>query len=52
MAGSCARATDRAWARCHLTDWQHLVQERNWPPQEYAERTVASILAEVVSPSH
>jgi AcrR family transcriptional regulator len=49
---TAARATDWAWARCHLTDWQHLVQERGWPPEEYAERTVASILAEVVSPSH
>src|SRR5512132_3105018 len=43
-------AGDWIWARCHLATWQHLVGERGWSPGEYAERTVRSILAEVVTP--
>jgi AcrR family transcriptional regulator len=42
-------ATDWVWARSHLTTWQHLVGERGWPPGDYTERTVRSILAEVVT---
>jgi AcrR family transcriptional regulator len=44
-------ATDWIWARSHLTTWQHLVGERGWPPGDYTERAVRSILAEVVAPT-
>jgi hypothetical protein len=43
-------AADWTWARCHVSTWQHLVGERGWSPAEYTERTVRSILAEVVTP--
>jgi AcrR family transcriptional regulator len=42
-------ATDWVWARSHLATWQHLVGERGWSPDDYTERTVHSILAEVVA---
>jgi AcrR family transcriptional regulator len=45
-----AAATDWAWARCQPSGWQHLVGERGWSPAEYAERSVRSILAELVTP--
>jgi AcrR family transcriptional regulator len=44
-------ATDWIWARSHLTTWQHLVGERGWPPDDYTERAVRSILAEVLAPA-
>jgi hypothetical protein len=44
-----ARATDWIWARSQVASWQHLVVDRGWPPEEYAERSVASILAEVAA---
>jgi AcrR family transcriptional regulator len=44
-------ATDWIWARSHLSTWQHLVGERRWSPDDYADRAIRSILAEVVSPS-
>jgi AcrR family transcriptional regulator len=44
-------ATDWIWARSHLTSWQHLVGERGWPPGDYTDRGVRSILAEVVAPT-
>jgi hypothetical protein len=43
-------ATDWVWARSHLASWQHLVVERGWHPDDYTERAVRSILAEVVTP--
>jgi AcrR family transcriptional regulator len=43
-------AADWIWARSHLESWQHLVAERGWPPDEYAERSIRSILTEVVAP--
>jgi AcrR family transcriptional regulator len=43
-------ATDWVWARSHLGTWQHLVAERGWDPDDYTERAVRSILAEVVTP--
>ena len=43
-------AIDWVWARSHLTGWQHLVAERGWSPDDYEERTVDSILAEVLAP--
>jgi AcrR family transcriptional regulator len=44
-------ATDWVWARSHVANWQHLVAERGWPPEEYTERTVRSILGEVLTAS-
>jgi AcrR family transcriptional regulator len=44
-------ATDWVWARSHLATWQHLVGERGWPPDDYVERSVGSILAEVLAPA-
>jgi hypothetical protein len=42
-------ATDWVWARSHIATWEHLVNERGWTPEEFTERTVASILGEVVT---
>jgi hypothetical protein len=39
--------TDWIWARSHVSDWQHLVVERGWAPEDYVERCVASILADI-----
>jgi len=43
-------AADWAWARCQPSAWRHLVGERGWNPGEYARRTVASIVNEVLNP--
>jgi AcrR family transcriptional regulator len=43
-------AADWVYARCHVSSWQQLVVERGWSPDRYAERTVASILGELVVP--
>lgn len=43
-------AADWVWARSHLETWQHLVAERGWSPEYYEERSVRSILAEVLAP--
>jgi AcrR family transcriptional regulator len=45
------RAADWAWARCQPSNWRHLVQERGWDPAEYARRTTASVLGEVLLPN-
>jgi AcrR family transcriptional regulator len=42
-------AADWVWMRSHLSGWQQLVNERGWPPRRYVERTVRSILAELVT---
>jgi AcrR family transcriptional regulator len=47
---SAQTATDWAWARAHLTGWQHLVRERGWDAREYAERCAESVVSELVSP--
>lgn len=44
-------ATDWVWARSHLTTWQHLVGERGWSTNDYEERTIRSILTEVLTAS-
>jgi hypothetical protein len=36
--------------RSHLSGWQQLVNERGWTPKRYVERSVRSILAELVIP--
>ncbi|HSL01305.1 MAG TPA: TetR/AcrR family transcriptional regulator [Rubrobacteraceae bacterium] len=41
-------ATDWMWARAHLTTWRHLVGERGWSPEDYEERSVRSILNEIL----
>jgi AcrR family transcriptional regulator len=44
-------AADWVYARSHVSTWQHLVVDRAWPADDYVERTVASIMAEVVAPA-
>lgn len=41
-------AADWAWSRIQPTTWQHLVGERGWTAEQYTERTVRSLLAELV----
>jgi soluble lytic murein transglycosylase-like protein len=41
-------ASDWVWARSHLSNWQHLVAERGWSPDDYERLTVRSILDEVL----
>jgi AcrR family transcriptional regulator len=45
-----ATAADWVFARSHISAWQHLVAERGWSPSAYTERTVSSILGEIVTP--
>lgn len=45
---SADRAADWAWSRIQPTTWQHLVGERGWSAEEYTERTVRSLLAELI----
>jgi hypothetical protein len=45
-----ATATDRMWARSHLTTWHHLVGERGWALEDYKERSIRSILDEILAP--
>jgi AcrR family transcriptional regulator len=44
-------AADWVWMRSHLSSWQQLVGERGWTPKRYIDRTVRSILAELVIPA-
>jgi AcrR family transcriptional regulator len=44
-------AADWLSARTHVALWQQLVVERGWAPADYAERTIASITTEIVSPA-
>ena len=43
-------ATDWVWARAQPSTFAQLVVDRAWPPAEYTDRAVRSILSEVVSP--
>jgi AcrR family transcriptional regulator len=45
---TCDTAADWIWARTHPSEWRHVVIERGWKPDAFVERTVRSILAEVV----
>ena len=45
---TCDSAADWIWARTHPSEWRHIVIERGWKPDAFVERTVRSILAEVV----
>lgn len=44
-------AADWIWARSHLANHQHLVVERGWDADHYAQRTIASVLGDVVAHS-
>jgi hypothetical protein len=41
-------AADWAWSRVQPSTWEHLVGERGWSAKRYAERTVGSLLGELV----
>jgi phage gp46-like protein len=43
------QAADWAWSRIQPTTFQHLVGERGWTADEYADRTVGSLLFELVA---
>jgi AcrR family transcriptional regulator len=42
-------AADWIYARSHVSNWQHVVVDRGWPVSDYVERTIGSIMAEVVA---
>jgi AcrR family transcriptional regulator len=42
-------AADWAWSRCHLAGYQQLVVERGWDAEDYVERTVRGVLADLVA---
>jgi AcrR family transcriptional regulator len=42
-------AADWAWAQVQPSNWLHLVHERGWTQDEYVDRTVASIFAQVAN---
>ena len=42
-------AADWAWARIQPSTWAHLVGMRGWDPGTYTERTISSLLAELIS---
>jgi AcrR family transcriptional regulator len=42
-------AADWAWSRIQPSTWRHLVGERGWSPDQYTERTVRSLLSELVT---
>jgi AcrR family transcriptional regulator len=48
---SPATAADWLWARVQPSTWDHLVAHRHWTHAAYTDRTVASLLAELVSPA-
>ena len=41
-------AADWAWSRIQPTTWQHLVGERGWTAEQYTERTVRTLLDELL----
>ena len=45
------RATDWAWARVQPGGFEHLVAERGWDAEEYADRCTRSLLGELVRPA-
>jgi hypothetical protein len=44
------QAADWAWARIQPSAWAHLVGLRGWDPAVFTERTVTTLLAELVAP--
>jgi len=47
---TAATAADWLWARVQPSTWDHLVAHRHWRPADYTDRTVASLLSELVVP--
>jgi AcrR family transcriptional regulator len=45
---SVESGADWAWSRVQPSTWRHLVGERGWTHDEYTERTVRSLLSELV----
>jgi AcrR family transcriptional regulator len=41
-------ATDWIWARVQPSAWAHLVTERGWSPGDFRQRTIESLLAELL----
>jgi AcrR family transcriptional regulator len=48
---SADEATDWIWARIQPSAYAQLVEERGWRPERVTDRTVASLLREVVAPA-
>jgi AcrR family transcriptional regulator len=44
-------AADWTWAHVQPSSWDHLVNRRGWTARDYTERTVHSILTELVIPT-
>ena len=44
-------ATDWAWAHVQPDSWAHLVDHRGWTADAYTERTVRTLLDELVAPA-
>jgi AcrR family transcriptional regulator len=44
-----ASAADWAWSRVLPSSWAHMVGMRGWDPGRYTERTVGSLLEELIS---
>ena len=40
-------AADWIWSRTHLTVYDQLVVTRGWPSQDFADRTVPSVIGEI-----
>jgi hypothetical protein len=47
-----ASAADWAWSRVLPSTWAHLVGMRGWDPASYTDRTVASLLADLIAAPH
>jgi AcrR family transcriptional regulator len=45
-------AADWAWSRVLPSTWAHLVGMRGWDPASYTDRTVASLLADLIAAPH
>ena len=45
-------ATDWLWARVQPSTYAHLVDLRGWTPSDYTERTVRTLMDELVSSPH
>jgi hypothetical protein len=44
------RATDWIWARLQPSAYAHLVEERGWSAADYTQRTIDSLIGELVRP--
>ena len=42
-------AADWVYARTHISTWQQLVVDRGWAAADYVERTIASVMTEVLT---